>query len=184
MGEAKVKEEATKVGHDILVGWVQRALMLTTLRGAQGKGPEFSATMRDCIKAFKLDDDWDYLEDGGNILRPPSYSEYAVGEAAVVEAVKETLTRSEIEGQILAVLVRVRQPRECPDRIVHLTNGMISFCLKHVRDDGTLKGMVIEKLGDLFDDLDDAKAGKYELPEEVRPLHAVKSLPEPTEQPS
>ncbi len=171
MGEAKRKAEALSVVTPVLMDWADRGLMITLLRSGQGQGSAYSKGLARTIAALKCDDDFDYLEDGGNLLKPPGTTVIAVSDPDVISLIREKghelvpMQGGEDGGPRVEVLVRVAG-RECPDRVVNMTGETIEFALTHIWEKINLRGAVAEKLAGVLGDLEDAKAGRYVLPTE------------------
>lgn len=177
MGEAQrvreAKSEESEKQHRILMEWVPRGILIWMVRQGQGKGMQHTRMVRRTTKALMLDDDFGYLEDGTvNLLQTPGVQLLAINPLPpIVQAlVKDGLI--ERASDIEMITVRVNERLDCPDRIVSLTTSQIEFLLKLVEEVG-LKNAFSERAADALGDMEDAKAGRYELPAEVDGQDAV-----------
>ncbi len=181
MGQANDRAKAEeKVFHRILVGWVQRAIVIHTLNKASAKGDHAHKAMARALKAFMKDDDFDYLEEGGNPLHEPGREVYSL--PSIPERAAKVLRDSGIpvpEGDTKKTSVKIFVSDEKkPPRVLDLTDAVVDFVLKEVWEDATLSGIASLKISGLLEDLKAAKKDEYELPEEYREKPQLKALPE------
>ncbi len=168
MGEKNRVAEAKEIEHDVVVDWVSRGILITLVRQGEGKGLAHGRLVKRTIAALEAGDDFEYLKDGtSNLIALPGEQRLAM--PPVPGIIKEMITAGFIEDAngIANVTIMTRADRECPDRVVTLTTAQIEFLLK-AADEKPLRNSMMESVVGALGDLEDAKAGRYQLPEELR----------------
>lgn len=164
MGEAKLKAEVKANTHDIVMTWVARGILIHLVRLGEGKGLAHGRMVKRTVGALKADDDFDYLMDANaNLLTPPGEQRLAM--PPVPGIVKELVAAGFIDDAsgIASVAIVTRAELECPDRVVTLTTEQIEFLLK-AAEEKPLRNVLQEEVVDALGDMEDAKAGRYEVP--------------------
>lgn len=183
MGEAnrtaEAKEARAKLTHEILMEWVPRAVLIAVVAVGQGKGLQHARLVSRTLDRLMGDqkEEFEYLmsslrEKGASwsvALTPPGVRKLFV--TAVDSSIVKEMVEQGIIGKptdIASVVVTTREECDCSPRVVKLSTEMLEFVLK-LGEDANVPNTVAAAMVDVLEDLEDSKAGRYELPPEVQP---------------
>jgi hypothetical protein len=167
MGEAKTKEAAKSLVHRVLFGWIERGIVIWILRQGQGKGMQHARTLARTIAALKADGDWDYLDEPNtSLVHLPGERKLLI---APIPSLLQQLKQQELiknDSELVAVSLMLSEKRQCPDEVLTFTSEMIDFILKQM-EEAPVRNALLERIAESVGDLEDARAGRYHLPEEL-----------------